>query len=115
MLVYYGLSWSEGTSMEKKLFEAALPYLTTSYLLTLYSDYSSPRDKIKNLVKKGDLVHLKQGLYIIGEKYGRAYSKEVVSAMLYGPSAISLEYALFSLFSGMSLNCRYGLRSSFSP
>jgi hypothetical protein len=81
--------------MEKRLFEAALPYLTTSYLLTLYSDYSSPRDKIKNLVRKGDLVHLKQGLYIIGEKYGRAYSKEVVSAMLYGPSAISLEYALF--------------------
>jgi hypothetical protein len=80
--------------MEKALFKAALPYLTTPYLLSLYSDYKSPRDKIKNLVKNGDLIHLKQGLYILGEMYGRTYSKEVISGILYGPSAVSLEYAL---------------------
>ncbi len=80
--------------MERTLFQAKLPYFTTSYLLSIYAGYKSPRDKINQLVKSGDLVHIKQGLYILGEAYGREYSREVLSGMLYGPSAISLEYAL---------------------
>ena len=80
--------------MEKTLYQTKLPYSTTPYLLSLFSDYKSPRDKIKNLTKSGDLVHIKQGLYILGDSYNREYSREVISGMLYGPSAISLEYAL---------------------
>ncbi len=80
--------------MEKALFQTKLPYLTTAYLLSLYADYKSPRDKIKQLVKNGNLINIKQGLYILGNSYNREYSSEVISGMLYGPSAISLEYAL---------------------
>lgn len=80
--------------MEKILFQTKLPYLTTSYLLSLYADYKYPRDKIKQLVKSRDLIHVKQGVYILGETYQRNYSHEVISGMLYGPSAISLEFAL---------------------
>jgi hypothetical protein len=71
-----------------------LPYLTTPYLLDLFSEHKHPRDKIKNLLARGDLIHLKLGLYLLGEDYGRPYSKEVIAGMIFGPSAISYEYAL---------------------
>ncbi|MDA3957803.1 hypothetical protein [Oceanispirochaeta sp.] len=37
---------------------------------------------------------MKQGLYVLGDSYDKYYSREVLSGMIYGPSAISLEYAL---------------------
>ncbi len=80
--------------MEKLLFQKELPYFTTPYLMSLFSEYKSPRDKIKHLTKNGELVHIRQGLYILGQDYNRKYSREVISGMLYGPSAISMEYAL---------------------
>jgi len=80
--------------MDPLLNKTTLPYLTTSYLLSLFSAQKYPRDKIKNLLAKGDLIHLKQGLYLIGTQYRRSYSKEVLAGMIYGPSTISFEYAL---------------------
>lgn len=80
--------------MEKILYQTDQPYFTTAYLLSLFRSYKSPRDKIKNAVKNGDLIKVKQGFYILGLDYKRSFSKEVLSGMLYGPSAVSLEYAL---------------------
>ncbi|MCK5155445.1 MAG: hypothetical protein KAQ69_03360 [Spirochaetales bacterium] len=80
--------------MENRLFQEKLTYFTTPYLMSLFAYYKSPRDKIKHLTKSGDLIHIKQGLYISGQNYNRKYSREVISGMLYGPSAISMEYAL---------------------
>ena len=80
--------------MEEKLQNIESPYLTTDYLLSLYSQHKAARDKLKNLVRSQDLIHIKQGLYLLGDKYKRPYSKEVLSGMIYGPSAISFEYAL---------------------
>lgn len=80
--------------MDRLLSKSPLPYLTTTYLLDLFAEQKYPRDKIKNLLGKGDLIHLKQGLYLLGDDYSREYSKEVIAGMLYGPSAISYEYAL---------------------
>jgi hypothetical protein len=80
--------------MDKILNQTKIPYLTTPYLLSLFAKQKYPKDKIKNLLAKGDLIHLKQGLYLLGEEYQRPYSKEVLAGMIYGPSAISLEYAL---------------------
>jgi hypothetical protein len=81
--------------MNRRLNKVNIPYLTTLYLLDLFSDHKYPRDKIKNLLDQGELIHIKQGLYLLGPEYGRSYSKEVLAGMIYGPSAISLEYALF--------------------
>lgn len=80
--------------MNSLLNNVNLPYLTTTYLLDMFSEQKHPRDKIKNLLAKGELIHLKQGLYLLGNEYRRKYSKEVIAGMLYGPSAISYEYAL---------------------
>lgn len=70
------------------------PYLTTEFLLEKFNDYSYPRDKLKNLVKEKELIHVCQGIYLPGPDYRRSYSKEVLAGIIYGPSVISFEYAL---------------------
>ena len=80
--------------MEKDLHASPIPYLTIEYLLDLYRDYASPQHKVKGLTDNGEIIHIKQGLYLLGKDYQRNYSREVLSGMIYGPSAISFEYAL---------------------
>ncbi len=71
------------------------PYLTTEFLLEKFNNYSYPRDKLKNLVKEKELIHVCQGIYLPGSDYRRFYSKKVLAGIIYGPSIISFEYALF--------------------
>jgi predicted transcriptional regulator of viral defense system len=71
------------------------PEVTTSMLLAILSKYSDPRKKINNLVKKGILRSIKQGVFLVREEYSlRSYSKEILANLIYGPSYISLETAL---------------------
>lgn len=57
--------------------------------------YVSPRDKITELMKRGDIIRVKKGIYIFGEKYAqRPFSRELLANLIYGPSYVSLEYAL---------------------
>ncbi len=64
-------------------------------LLHSLSQYSRPRDKISDLLRKGIIIRVKKGLYIFGDDYRqRPYSREVLANLIYGPSYISLEYAL---------------------
>lgn len=81
--------------MDKILAKIDIPYLTTEYLLDIFKAYKAPRDKLKNLVRQKELIPVKQGLYILGPDYKRSYAKEVLAGMIYGPSAISFEYALY--------------------
>ncbi|MEE2960920.1 MAG: hypothetical protein VYA34_09255 [Myxococcota bacterium] len=65
------------------------------FLMDLLGDYASPRDKITLLLKQGSLVRVKKGLYVFGELLAREpYSQKVLANLIYGPSYISLEYAL---------------------
>lgn len=80
--------------MLEKLQKIETPYLSTDILLELFKEHKRPRDKLRNLVRKNELTHITHGLYTLGRAYERAYSREVFSAMIYGPSAISFEYAL---------------------
>jgi len=58
-------------------------------------DYARPRDKITDLLRAGTIVRVKKGLYIFGPKLSRApYSRELLANLIYGPSYVSLEYAL---------------------
>lgn len=64
-------------------------------LLDVLKDYSRPRDKISDLIRKNIIIRVKKGLYILGEGYRRQpYSKELLANLIYGPSYISLDYAL---------------------
>ena len=65
------------------------------YLLEFLKGYKNPRDKIKWLLKKGILHRIKKGLYVFGSEYQkRPHSKEVLANLIYGPSYVSMEYAL---------------------
>lgn len=64
-------------------------------LKSLLADYAHPRTKISALLKSGSLIRIKKGLYIFGPELALGpYSKEVLANLIYGPSSISLEYAL---------------------
>lgn len=57
--------------------------------------YARPRDKISDLLRKGVIVRVKKGLYVFGDDYRRRpIAREVLANLMYGPSYISLEYAL---------------------
>lgn len=64
-------------------------------LLNCLEGYARPRDKISDLLKKGIIIRVKKGLYIFGEEFRkRPYSPEILANLIYGPSYLSLEYAL---------------------
>lgn len=64
-------------------------------LLQCLSDFAKPRDKIKRLLDAGDIVRVKKGIYVFGEAYRRApVSRELLANLIYGPSYVSLDYAL---------------------
>jgi hypothetical protein len=64
-------------------------------LLVALNGYAHPRDKISDLLKKGIIIRVKKGLYVFGDVYRqKPYSAEVLANLIYGPSYISLDYAL---------------------
>jgi hypothetical protein len=69
--------------------------LPLQIILNLLRDYKRPYDKINELVKKGELTPIKNGLYIPGPKL-RIPGPEafLVANHLWGPSYVSLESAL---------------------
>lgn len=72
----------------------ALPF-TKSALIPLLNKYKSPKDKISALLKSGDIINLKNGLYLVSEKYRtERVSLELLANQIYGPSYVSLDNAL---------------------
>jgi hypothetical protein len=64
-------------------------------LLDVLQTYDRPRDKIRSLLKSKSIIRVKKGLYVFGETLARRpYSREVLANLIYGPSYISLDYAL---------------------
>jgi len=77
----------------------AKPYinapLTRQVMLDLLQDYKRPNDKISELVKSGELISLKKGLYVPGEKTDLASPEPfLIANHLWGPSYISFESAM---------------------
>ena len=64
-------------------------------LLDVLAEYSKPRDRITRLLASGVIVRIKKGLYCFGEPFRREpLSREYLANLIYGPSYVSLEYAL---------------------
>ena len=64
-------------------------------LLGSLKQYEHPRDKITSLLRKNAIIRVKKGIYVFGPKYARRpFSREILANMIYGPSCISLDYAL---------------------
>ncbi len=64
-------------------------------LLGVLKDYERPRDKITSLLRKGVLIRVKKGLYVLGDDYRRRpFSRKLLANLVYGPSYVSLDSAL---------------------
>jgi predicted transcriptional regulator of viral defense system len=74
------------------------PYIDAQNLLALLSSYKRPREWMRRMVKNGELIRLCNGFYLITEKIGHGPNLvipyEQVANLLYGPSYVSLEWAL---------------------
>ncbi len=64
-------------------------------LMDCLHGYAKPRDKTRAMLKAGEIVRVKKGIYVFGERYRRGpWSREILANLIYGPSYISLDYAL---------------------
>jgi len=69
-------------------------------LLDSLKGYEKPRDKITSLIRQGAIIRVKKGIYVFGPNLARRpFSREILANMIYGPSCLSLDYALH--FHGM--------------
>jgi len=83
--------------MTNSLLTKSIPYEEFDYqtLLDSIHGYAQPRMKISSMLAKGDIVRVKKGLYILGESLRRRpFCRELLANLIYGPSYVSLEYAL---------------------
>jgi len=61
----------------------------------LGSSYSKTRDVTARLAKEGVLIRIRKGLYTFAEELRRhPVSREYLANLIYGPSCVSLDYAL---------------------
>lgn len=80
-------------------------------LMGLLSDYSNPAMKIGAFIRAGDIVRVKKGLYVFGERRRRRpYSPELLANLIYGPSMVSSDYML--AYYGLIPEAVYTLTSS---
>ena len=82
-------------SFKEDVLKYAEEPLTRQIIMDLLKKYKRPNDKIHELVKKGELVTLKNGLYIAGPNLRLTRPEPfLVANHLWGPSYVSVETAL---------------------
>lgn len=82
--------------MNKILKQIQTPYVHAQTLLSLLGDYKKPREWILRMVKNEELIRLKNGFYLVADKAppSGTWPYEQIANLLYGPSYVSLEWAL---------------------
>ena len=69
--------------------------LDYGFVMDCLQNYAYPRTKLTQLLKELALVRLKKGVYVFGSLFShRPYSLETLANIMYGPSYVSLEWAL---------------------
>lgn len=64
-------------------------------LKSALKNYKNPRVKINDLLKRNEIIRVKKGLYVFSSNNStNLYIKETLANLIYGPSYISMEYAL---------------------
>lgn len=64
-------------------------------LMDALKAYRKPRDVVSSLIRKGYIIRVRKGLYFFGPLWQKQpVSPEMLANLIYGPSVISLEYAL---------------------
>ncbi len=68
------------------------PYFDHLYLMENLKNYASPKAKLTTMIKSGEVIRLRRGLFIAGDSTN--YSIKTLANKIYGPSYVSFEYAL---------------------
>lgn len=69
--------------------------ITTSTLVSLFSDVKAGNQKVRNLELNGNIIRLKKGLYVVNPKISHTIlSTELIANHLYAPSYVSMSSAL---------------------
>jgi predicted transcriptional regulator of viral defense system len=63
------------------------------YLMDALKGLAQPRDRVTALLRKGRILRVKKGLYVKNDR-SDPFSREILANLVYGPSYLSLEYAL---------------------
>lgn len=73
-----------------------MPVFDYLALMDALKNYKYPRDKVTSLLRDGSITRIKKGMYT-QKRTTPSFSsvKEPLANMLYGPSYISLQYALY--------------------
>ena len=78
-----------------RLLKDLSPEVDYQALMAQLQHMAHPRRKLKELQNKNQLIRLKKGFYVFTPGFiGKAYSPQIVANLLYGPSYLSLEFAL---------------------
>jgi len=65
-------------------------------LMSALKDYKTPNNKISRWLDEGVLLPVKRGLYVVSpELTDKPVERLLVANLLYGPSCVSLDYALW--------------------
>ncbi|PKL50333.1 MAG: hypothetical protein CVV42_03500 [Candidatus Riflebacteria bacterium HGW-Riflebacteria-2] len=62
-----------------------------AFLMQELKDYASPRAKLTRMIKSGEIIQVRRGLFLAASEKG--YSLKSLAAIIYGPSYISFESA----------------------
>ena len=66
-----------------------------SALMNALSNYAAPRARVTTLLKSGEIIRVKKGLYVFGTQTRKGpICRELLANLIYGPSIISLDSAL---------------------
>ena len=81
--------------LEIRLAEYGAVPISHGALLPLLAEYRRPNDKIAEWMRQGVLIPIKRGLYLVGTPWRQEpVCLPLVANHLYGPSCVSLDYAL---------------------
>ena len=67
-------------------------YLDYLGIMDALKTYASPKSKLTTMIKKGEVIKIRRGLYLPGD--AKAYSLKILANIIYGPSYVSFESAL---------------------
>jgi hypothetical protein len=82
----------DSLTLRGRVAEEVFDYQT---LLHSLEEYAAPRNRITRLLRGGDVVRVKKGLYVFGPRLRRGpVAREVLANLIYGPSYVSRESAL---------------------
>jgi hypothetical protein len=77
--------------IQKKMGQIPFDY---NFLLSKLHEYHFPRNKIGTMIKSGEIIRIKKGLYIISPEYSGSAHRFLLANLIFGPSYVSLESAL---------------------